>query len=697
MSFLVPLFLIGAAAVAIPVIIHLTNREKRKIVEFPSLMFLRKIPYREVRRRKIRHWLLFALRCLALILLATAFARPFLERPQSASASPLGPREVVLLVDNSYSMDYGDRFERAIEEARSVLAGLGPDDRGSLIAFSDEAETLVQPTEVHEDLGAVLDGIQLSSRTTRYEPGLKLAKRIVDESPHLRKEVYLFSDFQRLGWEGDEDAWLPAGTRLVPVSVVREEPANLSVTSVILEREFVSGRERLTLSARVTNKAPGGSEPAESDVSVEINGRSLQEKEVSVAANDSTTVSFDPLTLPQGPARGTIRLADDALNKDNSFHFVVWPGQSISVLLVDAPGRPASRSLFIRRALALGDRPSFRVERRQSSRVRAEDLSGRDVVVLNDLATLSGDSAELLTEFVREGGGLVVVAGEKTTGSTFQGSGGLLPSTLGAVVDRAGDLGGTLSYLDYSSPIFEVFRAPHSGDFSSVKFFRYRAFRQPPSGGVLARFDDGQPALVEKRLGDGRVLVWTSTLDTFWNELPRRAVYLPFLHQLVRHAGGYAEANAWQTVGDVADLTRYVSLLSGSTEETTEPGDTELLLGTPSGERSVVSPSSGRLLYTIGEQGFYELREIEGGQEGTWSLAANLDFRESDLSTIDPEELVAAVTFRAGAEGEEEAREWTGVDYERRQSFWWYLLVGAGLLLVVETVLSNRLSRAAAR
>ena len=113
MGFLAPLFLVGLAALAIPVLIHLIQRERKRVVEFPSLMFLRKIPYQSVRRRRIRDWLLLAMRLAALALIVLAFARPFFRRTELAAATQNGAREVVILLDISYSMEYGDRWQKA--------------------------------------------------------------------------------------------------------------------------------------------------------------------------------------------------------------------------------------------------------------------------------------------------------------------------------------------------------------------------------------------------------------------------------------------------------------------------------------------------------------------------------------------------------------------------------------------------------
>src|SRR6059036_1536403 len=118
MAFLTPFFLLGLSAIAIPVLIHLIQREKKRVIEFPSLMFVRRIPYQSVRRRRIRHWALLLLRAAAIALIVAAFARPFLPHSAAANAVTGGSREVVILLDQSASMGYADHWARAQDAAR---------------------------------------------------------------------------------------------------------------------------------------------------------------------------------------------------------------------------------------------------------------------------------------------------------------------------------------------------------------------------------------------------------------------------------------------------------------------------------------------------------------------------------------------------------------------------------------------------
>ena len=119
MSFLAPLFFAGLAAIAVPIVVHLIQRERKEVIHFPSLMFLQRIPYQSVERRRIHNWLLLALRAGAMALVVLAFSRPFLKQdPVKAAAATTGAREVILLLDRSASMVYGITRRRDRLEAR---------------------------------------------------------------------------------------------------------------------------------------------------------------------------------------------------------------------------------------------------------------------------------------------------------------------------------------------------------------------------------------------------------------------------------------------------------------------------------------------------------------------------------------------------------------------------------------------------
>ena len=682
MSFLVPLFFAALAVLGVPVLIHMIQRQRTEVIEFPSLMFVRKIPFHSMRRQRVRHVLLLLLRCAALALLIAAFARPFFQSAVLVAVTG-GSREVVILVDRSYSMGYGNRWDRARDAARDVVRELAPDDQATIIFFDSGAQSGARSTRDRASLLAAIDGAELGVGTTRYGPALQLAQGIFEDSDQPRLEAFLITDFQRIGVDSAANTLLPLGTVLTPVMVANaDETANISVTSASVQRDFFSGRERAAVTARLANR---GDEAVEGlRVSIELNGRELESLPVTVEAYSSATVTFAPFTLEDTAMPVSVRAEEDALPQDNVFHFTVAPGDVVPVLVVGSPGATEA-NLYLRRALEIGSSPSFGVTVRTVDQVTTADVAEAGVVVLNDVGLPGGQVGAAITRFVESGGGLWVVLGERVRwpGDNLD----LLPGTFDEPADRDGR-GGTLGVIDFSHPVFEVFSTPRSGDLTTPRFYRYRPLDVRPTTAVLARFDNGATAMAEHTVGDGRVLIWTSTIDSFWNDFALKSIYLPFVHKVVEHLAAYSSPTPYLTAGQVLDLARY----PGAVDLNLVGGN--LVVRDPSEDRVAVGSDGRAGFIELSEQGFYEVRDTDVADGVSVLVAVNVDLAESNLERFDPQELVAAATGRAaGDRSVTTDREVRPEDLERRQTLWWYLLIGALGFLVSETVVSNRLSR----
>jgi len=677
MSFLSPLVLAGLGAVAIPILIHLIQRERKRVVQFPSLMFLQRIPYQSVRRRRIRHWLLLAMRVAAIVLLVLAFARPFFQQVALADAAAGGAREVVILLDQSASMGYGNHWQRARDAAHRVVAGLGADDRATLVLFGRNAEENMRATSDRGRLDGAINAAKVGSDGTRYGPALKLAESILSRSTLKRREAVLISDFQKGGWGSSEDARFPEGMTLTTTSVAAET-ANVSVPSVTFARSAFSGQERVAVTAGITNK--GDAAVRDVPVVLSVDGHELETKMTTIAPHASASVTFAPFTVTEANIGGMVRAGTDPLPADNTFYFVVSPSEPVSVAIVETGDRSGT-SLYLEKALAIGTTPTFQAEVIPANRVVPAILDKHSVIIFNDTVVPAALGGGVLKRFVERGGGVLVVAGDRTSWPTEAAD--LLPGMLGAPVDRISGRSATLGYLDYSHPVFEVFKAPRSGDFSSAHMFHYRSLMPDPASRVLARYDDGAVAAAERRTGAGRVVVWTSTLDDSWTDLAVKPVYLPLVHQLVRYLARYEQTPSWLTVGQVVDLATAAARIRG-----------DRIIVTPSGQRTTERPGTPGLL-ELNEQGIYEIRAAGATTGRPLSIAVNLDPAEADLTPLDPRELVAAVTGHATPLTPEAADPGTvsREDTERRQGLWWYLLFIGLLLLAAETVMSNRLSR----
>ncbi|HSJ25143.1 MAG TPA: BatA domain-containing protein [Longimicrobiales bacterium] len=685
LTFLTPAFLAGLAALAVPLLVHLIRRERQDAVEFPSLMFMSRIPQPTVKRRTIRNWWLFALRSLAVILLVGAFARPFLERPPEAFTLSDHAGEVVIMVDRSYTMGYGDRWQRALAAARAAVDALGSNDRATLVFFDTGAEVAVSATTDRARLRAALDAAAPSAAGTRLAPALRIAEGVLAGSDLTRLEAVLISDFPRTGWTGDAGVTFPPGALLKTVPVLDDDVSNLVVAGVELERTRVSGRERVTVHAQLARHGAGDGEVT---ARLEVDGRVVQSVPVSVPAGGTARATFPPLTLAEAEVSAAVRAGDDALPADNVFHFVLSPDPGLRVLVVEPSA--GDGTLYARRALELAQEPPVQVTVRRGGMPSAAELARADVVLLHDMVPGDDEAGRRLLEWVGNGGGVILAAGDRTLTATWGDVSRRMAGGVPASVTDRVDVGGArLGYIDYSHPVFEPFRAPRAGAFSAPRFYRYRAMpaadaRTPaadtaaPAATVLARFDDGSAALVERRIGAGRVLAWGSTLDTHWSSLPLEPVYLPLLHQLVTHAASLAAPRAYHTAGQIVDVGRVAQA--------------DLLVTAPSGQRTTAAP--GGTLLRLAEQGVYDVREARAGGPTVALHAVNVDVAESGLVAMDAAEVVASVT-RPRSPGAQRASAITlpGNEQERRQSIWWYLLLTAFVLLTVEAVLANRRSR----
>src|SRR5256885_12416660 len=404
MVFLTPLFLLGLSAMAIPVLIHLIQGERKRVVDFPSLMFVRRIPYQSVRRRRIRHWALLLLRAAAIALVVAAFARPFLRHGAVAAAAIGGEREIVVLLDQSASMGYGDHWTRAKDAARAVIRGMGANDRATLVLFGKNAEENMRATADRTRLEAAVNAAKVTSGATRFGPALKLAASILRRSPIKRREAVLISDFQRSGWSGSEEVRFPDGMTVSTVSVASPTTANLAVPSVSFARASVSGQERITVHAGLSNK--GSAAVSGVPVTLTIDGHEIQTERATVQPHASGSVTFTQFTLTGSNVRGTVRAGSDALPADNSFHFVLTPSEPVSLVIVDSGDRSAS-SLFLSKALAIGTTPTFQVEVTSASRLTPAAFDKRALVVLNDTMFPPAGGGGVMKRFLERGCGLL--------------------------------------------------------------------------------------------------------------------------------------------------------------------------------------------------------------------------------------------------------------------------------------------------
>ncbi len=658
MGFLAPLFLAALAALAIPVLVHLTHKERKEPQVFPSLMFLQRIPFRTRRHQRIRHWLLFALRAAAVALLAAAFARPFLPR---VGAEAGGGRSVIVLLDRSASMGAAGRWARAQREVRTAIDTLGPGTAVTLIAFDDRAEALARNSTDRTAIAGALARVSPGSAAGRFGPALRLAASLLEERGGAG-EVVVVSDFPQRAWTGDEAGILPAGTHLTTRDVGDSALASVAVTSVVLEHTTDA---RTTVTARIV--ATGGRErtvPA----TLEVAGRDVQTVRVSTGPGEPALARFEALRDPEEPRRARVRVPADDLPADDAHHFVFGPAPRLPVLLVTRPGARAADALYLRQALAVARDPALPVTTRAANAVRAADLDAAAVIVLHDVPFPGGETGRHLLERIREGAGLFIALGAQ----------GSLPGEIGTSIapslrptDRA-ELGAAAAAAEPTHPVFSGWDGARGDPFAGSRTFRYRPLERART--ALARFDDGTAALAAVRLGSGRALVWAADFANRWSDLPLQPGFVPLMHGAARWLAGYAPAPTAFAVGEVAELAR--------------PAAGALVLERPDGRREALDPE-GPARVRLDASGFWLVRGAAARAQALL-LAANVPTEESDPARLDPSRLGLAVA--GGTVAAPPPRELAGppAERERRQRLWWFMLATVLVLLAAETVIAQR-------
>lgn len=673
MSFLTPLFFLGIAALAAPILVHLVRRTRARKVQFPALVFVRQVPQRTIRRRTLQNVLLLLLRCLAILLIVIAFTRPFFSGGSSAKETKAAGATVVL-VDNSLSMRREPLFAEAQKRAEAAVDEARNDEQIALLSFDKRYAVVNRFTTDKSRLRLAVRTLNAGWDGTDFEQALRGAEALLGEiDTSGPKRIVMISDFQAPGWSQNTATFkLANSTQLTTIDVAGNEPApNVAITNVEA-RGVVFGQKYLdNLAVHVNNFSDTPRDRIQVDF--QINEQTVEKREISLNSRDSRVIEFTGFNLNEGANRCTIDVVSGDFAPDNRFYFTLRRETPSKALIMESASRGRSDSLHLQSALTTNDDLPFTFTLKSTGAVDPSGIPEYSLVVLNDAGPISGALADALMKFVEAGGQVIVSTGPRTSTDSFNALQRIMPATLREPVQTKAGESVAITNVKFDHPIFEVFQ--ESGRLAAAHVIGY--FRSEPSATatVLARFEDGSPALVESRSGKGRVLLFTSSLGPSWNDLPLMPLYLPFIHQMVRYAGA-REENAWYGLGQTFTVRKEAN---GQLPPVDTPAGARLAEGrnTPDGD----------LLVTARELGFYRLRY--NAQPGF--AAVDTDGAEGDFTKLDFGQFVAGVTGGTGTgEGSEANRNASGEEVEGRQKVWWSLLLLALLLLLAESVLARR-------
>ncbi len=696
MSLLFPLYILGAAAIALPILLHRRRQKPDQKTSFSSLMFLEATPPRVKTRSRLENLLLLFLRCLAFLLLALCFARPFMPSRDETQGSGLG-RRVVLLVDVSASMRR-DGLDVALKErVTNVLQGLAPDGRLAVMTFSNNTRRLVDFEEIE-----ALDANQRLELVVRRLAGVTpgwggsdLGKALVAAAEEIAEDearegmavppggrVRLLSDMQNGSVLEDLNtfSW-PTGVEVVLDPLEASEASNAGLHLAAFNPSSAAlGEGRIRV--RVRNS---GDSSVEQFSLCWLGGGDGEDTSLNVyvPAGKSRVV-----LAPEKPVPGAsvLRLSGDAHDFDNRLFIAPQLARRVNILYLssDSEEGPDGSLFYLRKV--------FQPNRHLIPRVTAwkpqsfpEDLRAKDVHLAVAESPLSEGNLQPLRHYLAAGRTLLFILNDEADAGALQrlmkDPGEAQPPDHSAVVRNSGDEDYRLiEQLDVRHPVLSAFAEPRFRDFTKVHFWKYRKWKEAafPSARILARFDNGDPAIAEIPVGAGNVLVLTSGWRPQDSQLAVSTKFVPLLFSILERSAGYLSDEMRIATGTPLRLPQ-------------EPRPLGVVL--PDGRRVPVVKGQETFLGTD-KPGIYQLETTEGEVP----FAVNIPPEESRTLSMNPDRLEQLGVVFPGSTAKAPTEEAGNahqpyVEIEKRQKIWKWLLLSAFFVFLLETYVAGRMTR----
>jgi hypothetical protein len=741
MSALTPLYLLGILAVAAPIVFHLIRRSPRGEVPFSSLIFLTPSPPRLTRRSRLDNLLLLLLRAAALCLLAFAFARPFLREQAHWNLGEDAQRRTAVLIDTSASLRRGDAWAKAKAAARQVVADCGPAEELAILAFDRTSRPVLGFREAAA-LDPARRRALAVSRIDALEPtwnATDLGQALIDavaaiedvadsseQRGRMPRRIVLVSDLQQGGrlealgefeWPRDVDLEIKTVSDESPNAGLQRlaDPAEAATPGVDREprvrvfNDAGSGRERFTLQWTGTRGAALG-DPIDAYV----------------PPGESRVVRV-PRAKGPAPAQAIV-LKGDAAPFDNTLYVVDEPREEATVLFIgdDRADDPDGLLYYLTRVFIDTPRRTVKVVARPTSAPIALDPAHPTPLVILTADT-SPDNARRLREHAQSGGTLLYVATRPGSGETLAA---LVDAPPRPIEEAPSQRDALIGEIAFDHPIFAPFAAPQYSDFTKIHFWKHRKLDpgpgspvgggsrprpdvppDPPVGGgsrprpdpsvlrpdpsvarpdappvprpdsrVLARFDNGDPAVIEKPLGKGNLIVMASGWSRGDSQLARSSKFVPLMMAMLDRRDSRPFDMEEHTVGD------RIALMPARDRSTGR------IVHKPAG--AVVSLAPGATSFDqADEPGIYTLDTADGPR----SFVVNLDPAESKTSAWDVETLEQYGCRLAKPTREpldrEQLRQLHNAELEGRQKLWRWLILATIGILIVETGLAGRIRR----
>ncbi len=646
-----PAFLWALAAASVPLMLHMFQRRKTVVTPFPTLRFLKMAQKRSSSRVRFENFLLWLLRTLLLLTLALAFALPVLRSLSGDSWLSRTRRDVAIVIDASYSMNYtlerGKVFDTCKDAAVNVVNSLFPGDRVCVYVAADLPIPVIEkPTTEHATVIQAINALNVLPVSSKLDETVALALRALERQEGKReREIYILTDGQALAWHGFRDTpkdGEEGATGENQLRLTREQRDNISFFTLLAGATLPDNTTPMDVkmspllmlvgqTARL-NVRIGHSGPAKQvTVAVEVAGQERARRSIDIEADAETTTDFAISGLEPGVHVATITTPQDALADDDAFQFLIRVRKQLPALIAGPP--EATR--YLKAALAPGAADES-VKQVTAAELAQIDLRDYQAIFLCDAFPLDGQAIMRVEEYTRNGGVLVVFPGDHADPHSYQEMKILpaFPTGLeGIATEQAAR---PLRRLPHQEGQVVTFHLPlPPGTVPIVALKRVLTLGEPQEGGAtLISAGDNTTFMTGRAVGRGRVFMFTVGADRDWSTFPLTAFFVPVIHQLIRQGAGAAVQPPHLALGVTMPANEAIFNYREDDE-----------INTPSGANLAIKDNGNRTLFIedLPEPGIYT-RLKTGSVEPEPVLAVNSDRHESLLTPATLDEL----------------REWTG-------------------------------------
>jgi len=660
--FLNPIFLAATATAGVPVVIHMIHRRQAPRVLFSTLRFLRISVERTARRRRIEDLLLLILRSLLFFLLAFALAKPFFRAGGAFGGT--ADTSIAIVLDNSASLGIvhgGERrFARAKEIARTLISprNLRSGRDSSCLLFTNGPEAQVEPI-LQTDLQKVEAAINESDLSVGFADltaAVERAAEVLAASDDPNRELYVVTDMQANSWEGmGEDSRLSAHADipLVVINCGSADYENLAAADLRIEGQGQVVEVPVTIRTTLYNPS---SRTVSRFVSLYVNRAKVDNTKsaVSVPPNSSAEVKFVHTFRAPGRYAGWVRIDNDSLDLDNQRNFTVAIAERVPILLVkdeQAPVAYLDEGFFLRVALnpfsLLDTAETWALDPKSETpgNLTPAVLRGFPVVFLLNCRGVTPEVAATLADYVRQGGGLVIGLGgavrldtyNEVFGSVQGVEGGLLPARL---VEAVGDVGAgdqvprRPDQTDLKHYLMKPF-AEHPSLYQRILVNRFVRVERPlPTwADTILSLDSGDPLILERRVGSGRVVLVTTSLNNAWTNMPASTFYAIAMQRLAFYLVRQSAPHARSYTAGTPVRIPFPGVTEPTTLDVTTPSDETIQVRTARGETGQEA-----VFGLTFRPGVYTYESLEH-QEVRGAFAVNPDPAEANLTPMEWQDL----------------------------------------------------------